>query len=238
MSRSTRRAPGGRARRRTGVASAAGRDVEHAGAGGDQSGPLHDPGGGRPCISHNHTPSSLALPGRECQQQNSRNFMILYRLRCSKGHEFDSWFKDSKSYERQEKEVPDRLRRVRRAPRSTRASDGAAHSARAARSIEPRRRRAMPRRRRRPPPEQQQMAALARHMPKELRETLLKAARAGREELRACRRQVRRGGAQDPTTARATSAASTARPAQRGSRARWPTKASSSAACHRIPRGI
>ena len=29
--------------------------------------------------------------------------MILYRLRCSKGHEFDSWFKDSKSYERQEK---------------------------------------------------------------------------------------------------------------------------------------
>src|SRR6266481_4232400 len=33
----------------------------------------------------------------------SRNFMILYRLRCSKGHEFESWFKDSKSYERQEK---------------------------------------------------------------------------------------------------------------------------------------
>ena len=29
--------------------------------------------------------------------------MILYRLRCSKGHEFESWFKDSKSYERQEK---------------------------------------------------------------------------------------------------------------------------------------
>ena len=29
--------------------------------------------------------------------------MILYRLRCSKGHEFDSWFKDSKTYERQEK---------------------------------------------------------------------------------------------------------------------------------------
>src|SRR5437867_8611763 len=31
------------------------------------------------------------------------NFMILYRLRCSKGHEFESWFKDSKTYERQEK---------------------------------------------------------------------------------------------------------------------------------------
>ena len=29
--------------------------------------------------------------------------MILYRLRCSQGHEFDSWFKDSKTYERQEK---------------------------------------------------------------------------------------------------------------------------------------
>ncbi len=29
--------------------------------------------------------------------------MILYRLRCSKGHEFESWFKDSKTYERQEK---------------------------------------------------------------------------------------------------------------------------------------
>ena len=24
--------------------------------------------------------------------------MILYRLRCSKGHEFESWFKDSKTY--------------------------------------------------------------------------------------------------------------------------------------------
>ena len=29
--------------------------------------------------------------------------MILYRLRCSKGQEFESWFKDSKTYERQEK---------------------------------------------------------------------------------------------------------------------------------------
>ncbi len=29
--------------------------------------------------------------------------MILYRLRCADGHEFDSWFKDSKTYERQEK---------------------------------------------------------------------------------------------------------------------------------------
>src|SRR4029079_5606386 len=32
-----------------------------------------------------------------------RSVMILYRLRCAKGHEFDSWFKDSKTYERQEK---------------------------------------------------------------------------------------------------------------------------------------
>src|SRR5262245_27073990 len=31
------------------------------------------------------------------------NFMILYRLRCAVGNEFESWFKDSKTYERQEK---------------------------------------------------------------------------------------------------------------------------------------
>src|SRR5215813_9224474 len=31
------------------------------------------------------------------------SFMILYRLRCSEGHEFESWFKDSKTYERQER---------------------------------------------------------------------------------------------------------------------------------------
>ena len=49
-------------------------------------------------------PIILALPRRECQIAGiAYHFMILYRLRCSKGHEFESWFKDSKSYERQEK---------------------------------------------------------------------------------------------------------------------------------------
>src|SRR5216683_2137318 len=44
-----------------------------------------------------HSPRGSANSGISC------NFMILYRLRCSKGHEFESWFKDSKTYERQEK---------------------------------------------------------------------------------------------------------------------------------------
>src|SRR5262250_2105493 len=49
-------------------------------------------------------PILLALPRRECQTAGiAHHFMILYRLRCSKGHEFESWFKDSKTYERQEK---------------------------------------------------------------------------------------------------------------------------------------
>ncbi len=29
--------------------------------------------------------------------------MILYQLRCAKGHEFDSWFRNSETYDRQEK---------------------------------------------------------------------------------------------------------------------------------------
>jgi len=73
--------------------------------------------------------------------------MILYRLRCSNGHEFDSWFKDSKTYERQEK------------------GGKAAATEEAAAPPAP-----VPT----PTPEQQQMAALARHMPKELREALVK----------------------------------------------------------------
>src|SRR5204863_5273099 len=49
-------------------------------------------------------PIILALPQWECQTAGIvRHYMILYRLRCSKGHEFESWFKDSKTYERQEK---------------------------------------------------------------------------------------------------------------------------------------
>jgi hypothetical protein len=103
--------------------------------------------------------------------------MILYRLRCSKGHEFDSWFKDSKTYERQEKKSligcavcgDHKVTRALMAPRlgtkgnkkKTVVTNEVASAA--------------------PPapapiaaPQQQQMAALARKMPKELREALLK----------------------------------------------------------------
>jgi hypothetical protein len=97
--------------------------------------------------------------------------MILYRLRCSKGHEFESWFKDSKTYERQEKKSligcavcgeP----KVARAPMAPRLGKGTKKveveqpAAQAAPQV--------------PTAEQQQVAALARHMPKELREALLK----------------------------------------------------------------
>jgi hypothetical protein len=96
--------------------------------------------------------------------------MILYRLRCSKGHEFESWFKDSKTYERQEKKsligcavCGDAT--VARAPMAPRLGKGSKRpdieapvaAAPAA-----------------PSPEQQQMAAMAKHMPKELRDALLK----------------------------------------------------------------
>lgn len=99
--------------------------------------------------------------------------MILYRLRCSKGHEFESWFKDSKTYERQEKKsligcAVCGEAKVSRAPMAPRLGKGAkkvevekpAADAPATPSA--------------PTPEQQQMAALARHMPKELREALIK----------------------------------------------------------------
>ncbi|MFO1081927.1 MAG: DUF1178 family protein [Reyranellaceae bacterium] len=100
--------------------------------------------------------------------------MILYRLRCSAGHEFESWFKDSKTYERQEKKSligcavcgDSKVERALMAPRLGKGTRKA--------EAEP------------PPPvapappaavpaaAEQQMAALARHMPKELREALLK----------------------------------------------------------------
>jgi hypothetical protein len=104
--------------------------------------------------------------------------MILYRLRCAKGHEFDGWFKDSKTYERQEKKSligcavcgSSKVERAIMSPRIgkkggkaeapievTEAPVAAPAGAPAV-----------------PAPEQQQMAALARHMPKELREALLK----------------------------------------------------------------
>ncbi len=99
--------------------------------------------------------------------------MILYRLRCRKGHEFDSWFKDSKAYERQEKrsligcpECGDsKVARAVMAPRIGKgASKGVVEApAEAAPVPAPA-----------PSPQQQQMAALARHMPKEMREALLK----------------------------------------------------------------
>ncbi|MFI4999379.1 MAG: DUF1178 family protein [Reyranellales bacterium] len=99
--------------------------------------------------------------------------MILYRLRCRKGHEFDSWFKDSKTYERQEKrsligcpECGDS--KVERAVMAPRIGKGATKSvveapAEAAPAPAPV-----------PTPQQQQMAALAKHMPREMREALLK----------------------------------------------------------------
>ncbi len=101
--------------------------------------------------------------------------MILYRLRCSKGHEFESWFKDSKTYERQEKKsligcavCGDGQGRAR--------ADGAAagqgqQEGRGREAGRPMRRATPPAP---TPDQQQQMAALARHMPKELREALLK----------------------------------------------------------------
>ena len=100
--------------------------------------------------------------------------MILYRLRCSKGHEFESWFKDSKTYERQEKRSligcavcgDSRVARALMAPRlGTKGNEKTAVVTSEAPAALP-----APS----PTPQQQQMAALAKHMPKEMRETLLK----------------------------------------------------------------
>jgi hypothetical protein len=102
--------------------------------------------------------------------------MILYRLRCSQGHEFDSWFKDSKTYERQEKKSLVGCAvcgdaKVTRALMAPRLGTKGNKKATAVTPVE-----APPAA---PPPEvqqaQQQMAALTRQMPKELREALVKA---------------------------------------------------------------
>jgi len=102
--------------------------------------------------------------------------MILYRLRCSKGHEFESWFKDSKTYERQEKKSligcavcgDSKVVRAAMAPRIGRGSEKAGNSTVEAEAP------VAPAPAPAPSPEQLQMAALAKHMPKEMRETLLK----------------------------------------------------------------
>lgn len=102
--------------------------------------------------------------------------MILYRLRCSKGHEFESWFKDSKTYERQEKKSlidcavcgDVKVTRALMTPRlGTKGNKKKTAVANQVPAIGPA---PAPT----PGPEQQQMAALARKMPKELREALLK----------------------------------------------------------------
>jgi hypothetical protein len=95
--------------------------------------------------------------------------MILYRLRCSKGHEFESWFKDSKTYERQEKKSligcavcgDPKVARAVMAPRIGKKGKAEAEAP-------------VPAPAPAPTPEQQKMAALARQMPKELREALMK----------------------------------------------------------------
>ena len=102
--------------------------------------------------------------------------MILYRLRCSQGHEFDSWFKDSKTYERQEKKSlvgcavcgDAKVTRALMAPRlGTKGNKKgtAVTTVEAPAAVAP-------------PSEvqqaQQQVAAIARQMPKELREALVK----------------------------------------------------------------
>jgi len=99
--------------------------------------------------------------------------MILYRLRCSKGHEFEGWFKDSKTYERQEKKSligcavcgDGKVERALMAPRLGKGGKKVEVEMPAADAPAP-----VPT----PSPDQQQMEALARHMPKELRDALLK----------------------------------------------------------------
>ncbi len=101
--------------------------------------------------------------------------MILYRLRCAKGHEFDSWFKDGKTYERQEKRSLIGCpacgnAKIARAPMAPRIGKGSGKGrdqstdvpveapAEAVPAAAP----------------DPQVAALARAMPKEMREVLVK----------------------------------------------------------------
>jgi hypothetical protein len=100
--------------------------------------------------------------------------MILYRLRCHKGHQFDSWFKDSTAYERQEKRsligCPEcgsaKVERAIMSPNIGKKGDRpkapAAEAPVATTKTPP------------VPAPNPQMAALARAMPKELREALTK----------------------------------------------------------------
>jgi hypothetical protein len=98
--------------------------------------------------------------------------MILYRLRCAKGHEFDSWFKDGKTYERQEKRsligCPScgnaKITRAPMAPRIGKGSKNAPAPVEVPAETTPKQ----------PAAPDPQMAALAQAMPKEMRETLLK----------------------------------------------------------------
>jgi hypothetical protein len=101
--------------------------------------------------------------------------MILYRLRCSKGHEFESWFKDSKTYERQEKKSligcavcgSSKVARALMTPRlGTKGNKKTAVVTNEPAATAP-----APAQ---PTAEQKQIAALAKKMPKELREALLK----------------------------------------------------------------
>src|SRR5437764_5561703 len=108
--------------------------------------------------------------------------MILYRLRCSKGHELGGWFKDSKAYERQEKKSLIGCAvcgdsKVARAVMSPNIGRGGDKAGKAMIEAEPQTAPApasAPTPANAPTPQQQQMAALAKHMPKEMRETLLK----------------------------------------------------------------
>jgi hypothetical protein len=98
--------------------------------------------------------------------------MILYTLRCAKGHEFESWFKDSKTYERQEKRalIPcpacgsAKVTRALMTPRIGKGGKGVPVEAVAPAAAAT------------PPAAaaDQQMAAFTKHIPKEMRETLLK----------------------------------------------------------------
>ena len=99
--------------------------------------------------------------------------MILYRLRCSNGHEFESWFKDSRTYERQEKKSligcavcgDSKVARAIMSPRIGKKGNAAVEvEAPPAPSVPTAGQQQA----------QEQMAALARHMPKELREALMK----------------------------------------------------------------
>lgn len=97
--------------------------------------------------------------------------MILYRLRCAKGHEFDSWFKDGKTYERQEKRSligcpACGSAKITRAPMAPRIGKGGKTPA----PIEAPTETTAPQ----PAAPDPQMAALAQALPKEMRETLLK----------------------------------------------------------------